>query len=67
MPKVTVITDDVAQINFLEQELCRANLEYEVEYRASDFGLPKPYLRVDGVPLDLFRALKWIKEYSNEC
>ena len=67
MPQVTLITDDTGQVNFLEQELTRANIQYKVEIRTSDFGLPKPYLLVDGIPLDMFRALKWIKEQGNEC
>lgn len=67
MPKVTLIVDDVDQLNFLEQELVRSNIKHNVEVRATNFGLPKPYLMVDGVPLDLFRALKWIEVQSNEC
>lgn len=67
MPEVTLIIDEVNQVNFLEQELVRSNIKHGVEVRATNFGLPKPYLLVDGVPLDLFRALKWIKENSNEC
>lgn len=67
MREVILVVDEVNQLNFLEQELVRSNIKHTVEVRATDYGLSKPYLLVDGIPLDLFRALKWIKEQGNEC
>lgn len=67
MPVVKLVLEDLAQVDFLERALVDANIPYEVELREPNYGLPKPYLLVDGIPLDMFRALKWIKEQGNEC
>lgn len=67
MPEVILIVDELDQLNFLEQELVRSNIKHTIEIRATDYGLSKPYLLVDGAPLDMFRAFKWIKEYENGC
>lgn len=46
----------------LEQELQRANIEYQLCLDLRQYGLRTPYLVVDGVPLDFDRSIKWIKE-----
>lgn len=67
MPEVKLVLEDLTQVNFLERALVDANIPYKIELREPNYGLPKPYLLVDGVPLDMFRSLKWIKEQNNEC
>lgn len=66
---VKLVLEDVYQISILELELIRYDIPYEVvsnQFRTFK-PLPPPYLLVYGVPLDLERSLKWIKEYvANE-
>lgn len=63
-----ILFDELDQVSFLELELDRSGIDYQKvspQYRAPI--LQPPYLLVDGAPLDMFRALKWIKEYKNGC
>ena len=66
---VKLVLEDVYQISILELELIRYDIPYEVvsnQFRTFR-PLQPPYLLVYGVPLDLERALRWIKEEaSNE-
>ena len=62
---VKLIIDDLVYVTRLEMMLKLANIDFEVEYEERSIGIPKPYLRVNGVPLDLRRATTWIKEHSN--
>lgn len=48
---------------YLEKELMDAELDYDVS-RENKYGLELPVLVVDGVPLDMERAMKYIKESS---
>lgn len=60
--------DDIEQISFLEVELDRSGIPYKkVDHHCHRPPLDIPFITVDGVPLDFFRALKWIKENSDEC
>ena len=61
---VKLVLDNVDQISILELELIDNNIPYEkVSNQFRTFKpLSPPYLLVYGVPLDLERALKWIKE-----
>ena len=62
---VTLFVSDLEQITMLEYELARSDIEY---YKALDdgrYGIPTPYIKVYGVPLDEQRAFKWIKEKMN--
>lgn len=63
---VKLVLDDVYQISLLELELIKYDIPYEVVTHQSQNiqPLPPPYLLVHGVPLDLERSLKWIKEQS---
>lgn len=59
---VKLVLDDVDQISFLEIEL----VEQGIEFKKISSGfhckpLERPFLLVDGVPLDFSRAIKWIK------
>lgn len=49
---------------YLEKELMDAELDYDVS-RENKYGLELPLLVVDGVPLDMERAMKYIKESSH--
>ena len=66
---IQLVLDDIYQISALELELIRYDIPYEVvSYDKQKIRpLQPPYLMVHGVPLDLKRSLKWIKEYvANE-
>lgn len=58
---VKLVTDNPDQINALEWQLITHHIPYEIE-KVDRFSIDTPYLIVDGVPLDLERSLKWIKE-----
>ena len=61
---VQLVLDDIDQMSILEMELIANNIPYEVvsnQFRTFK-PLATPYLLVHGVPLDLTRSLKWIKE-----
>ena len=63
---VRLVLDDVDQLSLLEMELIAHNIPYKrVTNQFRTFKpLPPPYLLIYGVPLDLERSLKWIKENS---
>lgn len=63
---VKLVLDNIDQVSILELELEKHNIPYEkVDNQFRTFKpLPPPYLLVYGVPLDLERSLKWIKEQS---
>ena len=63
---VKLVLKDTDQISILELELEKNHIPYEkVENQFRTFKpLPPPYLLVHGVPLDLERSLRWIKEQS---
>ena len=63
---VTLVIWDFDEHSALEDALCRANIEYQLSFDVFNYGIKVPYLIVDGVPLDYQRAMKWIKEQSNE-
>lgn len=63
---VVLVVDDYEQVSMLEDALIKANIFYEVEIGNECHGLRQPYLIVDGVPLDMGRALKWIGGKKNE-
>ena len=46
----------------LEQALIKANIQYQLVLDMGHYGIKSPHLIVDGVPLDLARSFKWIKE-----
>ena len=51
------------EISMLEWALKKNDIPYEIDVDAPDCGLDYPYLVVDGVPLDMGRAFKWIEGY----
>lgn len=61
---VRLVLEDVDQMSLLEMELIAHSIPYErVSNQFRTFKpLCPPYLLVYGVPLDLERSLKWIKE-----
>lgn len=60
---VTLVLDDINQVSFLEQALDEAKIEYtKVSTEIQSPHLETPYLIVNGVPLDMWRAFEWIKE-----
>ena len=63
---ITVFSNDINQINILENMLIENNLEYSVEYSKTSIGIGEPYLTVDGVPLDMGRAIKYIEGKKKE-
>lgn len=63
-----ILFDELDQVSFLELELDRSGIDYQkVSPRDHAPILQPPYLLVDGAPLDMFRAFKWIKEHENGC
>lgn len=66
---VTLILDDYLRlepISELEQLLIDKNIQFQIGFDVSVYGWSKPYLIVDGVPLDNVRSIKWVKEQGNE-
>ena len=61
---VQLVLDDIDQMSILESVLVENNIPYEIVPNTDrNFNpLLTPYLLVHGVPLDLTRSLKWIKE-----
>lgn len=58
---VKLVTDNPNTISALEWQLITHHISYEIESVAR-FSIDTPYLIIDGVPLDLERSMKWIKE-----
>lgn len=63
---VVLVVDNCYQVSALEWALVQANIQYKVEVGNARHGIGQPYLLVDGVPLDMGRALKWIGDKTNE-
>lgn len=61
---VKLIVEDFDQMSILESALMDADIEYSIEEQDRSYGIKPPHLIVDGVPLDMGRALNWIKEHS---
>lgn len=64
MATITIVTannDSMKLFYSLVNELIALDFAFTVDYK-NTFGLPTPYLVVDGVPLDHDRAIRWIKE-----
>lgn len=58
---VELYTSDFEE-TVLEQELQKADIEYQLCLDLGHYGFRPPYLVVDGVPLDTKRAIIWAKE-----
>lgn len=59
---IKLVVNDYEQMTILEQALMSENMAYELELAEQSIGITPPYLIVDGVPLDCYRAMNWIKE-----
>ena len=63
---VKLVVSNPNQITTLEEQLVRANIDFGMFLDMGHYGITPPYLVVDGVPLDMGRATKWIKERMEE-
>lgn len=64
MSMVNLHITDVKQRTLLESFLINSGIEYSVVIDTADkHSLGFPHLVVDGVPLDMIRAVTWIKEH----
>lgn len=61
---VILVVNDYEQINVLGYQLEEAGISHIVRYNEQPCGITPPFLIVDGVPLDMGRASKWIKEHG---
>ena len=61
---VKLMVSDFDQISILENMLEENNISYELELNDRSYGIRPPFLVVKGVPLDMGRAIKWIKEHG---
>lgn len=61
---VKLVVDDFDQVSILENMLENAGISYEFELNDRSYGIRSPFLIVKGVPLDMGRAIKWIKEHD---
>lgn len=59
---IKLVVNDYEQMTILEQALMSENVAYELELAGQSIGITPPYLIVDGVPLDSYRAMNWVKE-----
>lgn len=59
---IKLVVEDFDQITILENMLEQHNIAYDLELCTKSYGLRPPFLVVNGVPLDMGRAIKWIKE-----
>ena len=59
---VTLFVSDLDQLTMLEYALINANIDYIRTMDDGRYGIPTPYIKVYGVPLDEQRAFNWIKE-----
>ena len=59
---IKLVMTDYEQMTSLEQALMSENMVYELELAEQSIGITPPYLVVDGVPLDCYRAINWVKE-----
>lgn len=62
---VLLVAENLDQISFLETLLIYADIPYTTTLSDVPNGIGKPYLVVNGVILDLGRAIKWIEEQKN--
>ena len=58
---VVIISNDLQQLGLLEDLLIKYNIDYEGRYSNDNIGIKPPFLKVDGVPLDFERAVKYIE------
>lgn len=58
---VVLVTDSLDNCWYIEHQLIKHKIEYDITLNTDNIGLETPYLIVDGVPLDTKRALKWIR------
>lgn len=63
---VVLVVNNYEQVSELEYALMKANIPYEIDLGKTSYGIRQPFLLVDGVPLDMGRALKWIGGKTNE-
>lgn len=64
---IEVVSYYPQEINMLEWLLIVNHFDYTVKTpQKSTHNIGTPYLIVDGVPLDLDRAIKWIEEKVKE-
>lgn len=61
---IQLIVDDLMQVTILEELLCESKIAFSIEHPKVDYGIPTPYLIVNGAPLDFDRSLKWIDEHG---
>ena len=61
---VKLMVEDFDQISILENMLEQNNISFELKLSDRSYGIRSPFLMVDGVPLDMGRAIKWIKEHG---
>jgi hypothetical protein len=61
---VKLMVDDFDQISILENMLEQNNISFVLELSNWSYGIRPPFLIVNGVPLDMGRAIKWIKEHG---
>ena len=59
---VTLFVDDLEQVTTLEYIMMCSKIEYDRQLDDGRYGIPTPYIKVNGCPLDEQRALNWIKE-----
>lgn len=59
---IKLVVNDYEQMTILEQALMSENMDYTLELAEQSIGITPPYLVVDGVSLDCYRAMNWIKE-----
>jgi hypothetical protein len=64
---VLLVKKNPNQICMLEWELVTNHIQYEIVEASEGCELKPPYLVVDGVPLDMERAQKWISEKIKGC
>lgn len=62
---VKLVLENLDQVTILEDMLNEANIVYEVAVQSKK-GWKPPYLEVNGVPLDLNRAKKWIGDKNGK-
>ena len=61
---VVLLVDEKGLFKTIENELVKADIEYQYAYDLKEYKYERPCLVVDGVPLDMVRASKWVKEHS---
>ena len=59
---VKLVVDDFEQMTILEDALLRAKINYNIATEDRNYGLSPPYLVVNGVPLEIGHAMRWIND-----